>query len=337
MIAAPAGAAAATTATSGSSDGQRADDSATATTRVANIAEAIRCKWGLTPSVIGAPRGHAAIAPDLGVITVSMPLAADAASRSASIGQISPIPASARARLGHALVPVLEHLPECLEDLEPRAAGVATRRCVAPKIVLRRGTWEAPADASRCRNWLGLLIIDGLLTRKVEVDGLAAQELLGPGDLLRPWDDDGPAHALAAQTVWRVRERASVALLDERFAVAAAPWPSIGCCLLRAAVQRSQATSVLLAVARARRAEHRLMLLFWHLAERWGRVTAHGVHIPMRLTHSLLAELICLRRPTVSMALGELQADGRIARGEDGGWTLLGPGIAGGTPQEQAA
>jgi hypothetical protein len=181
------------------------------------------------------------------------------------------------------------------------------------------------------------LIVDGLLTRKVEVNGLCAQELLGPGDLLRPWDDEGSTHALATQTTWRVRDRASVALLDERFAAAAAPWPSIGCCLLRTAVQRSYANSVLLAVARSRRAEHRLMLLFWHLAERWGRVTAHGVHIPLRLTHAVLAELVCLRRPTVSMALGGLQAAGHIARSENGSWTLLTPRVGGGERQELAA
>jgi CRP/FNR family cyclic AMP-dependent transcriptional regulator len=264
------------------------------------------------------------------VTAVSIPVA-DPASRSAVVGQTSAIPTSSpHARRRHALVPVLECLPDCLEDLEPRAANAARRRCVAPKIVLRRGPWEAPTDPSRCRNWLGLLIVDGLLTRQVQIGGLCAQELLGPGDLLRPWDDEGSAQALAATTTWRVRDPASVALLDERFAVAAAPWPSIGCCLLRTAVQRSHATCVLLAVARARRAEHRLMLLFWHLADRWGRVTARGVDIPMRLTHSVLAELVCLRRPTVSMALGELEARGRIARSEGGGWTLLARGLPGG-------
>lgn len=253
------------------------------------------------------------------------------------LGQIPTIPMSGEARMRHALVPVLQHLPECLEDLDPHAASAAARRCVAPKVVLARGHWDAPTDPSRHRNWLGLLIVDGLLTRKVEINGLCAQELLGPGDLLRPWDDEGPTHTLAMETSWRARERTSVALLDERFAAAAASWPSIGCCLLRSAVQRSHATSVLLAVAGARRAEHRLMLLFWHIAERWGRVTARGVHIPMRLTHSVLAELVCLRRPTVSMALGELQAGGRIARGDDGSWTLLQTSVPGDGLREQAA
>lgn len=253
---------------------------------------------------------------------MSIPLA-DPLPRSTPIRSISQIPTSPDARLGHALVAVLQHLPECLEDLEPRAASVAVRRCVAPKVVLPRGAWEAPTDASRHRNWLGLLVIEGLLTRKVEVDGLCAQELLGPGDLLRPWDDEGSTSALATQTTWGVCDRASVALLDGRFAATAAPWPSIGCCLLGAAVRRGHARSELLAVARARRAERRLMLLFWHVAERWGRVTARGVHIPIRLTHSMLAELVCLRRPTVSVALGELQAAGRVARGTEGSWTLL--------------
>lgn len=229
---------------------------------------------------------------------------------------------SVQARRGGALVPVLSHLPECLEGLAPGAAGVAARRCVAPSVVLAPGGWEPPAD-QRCARWLGLLVLDGVLTRSVDVDGLRAQELLGPGDLLRPWDDEGPTQTIPATASWRVLERASVALLDERFAAAAAPWPSIGACLLRAAVQRSHAKSLLLAVARARRAEQRVVLLLWHLADRWGRMTAAGVHIPMRLTHAVLAELVCLRRPTVSMALGELQASGRVARRDDGSWMLL--------------
>jgi CRP/FNR family cyclic AMP-dependent transcriptional regulator len=79
------------------------------------------------------------------------------------------------------------------------------------------------------------------------------------------------------------------------------------------------------------------MLLFWHIAERWGRVNTDGVHIPMRLTHSVLAELVCLRRPTVSMALGELQAGGRVVRSEDGSWTLPPSSVPGGELLERAA
>ena len=234
----------------------------------------------------------------------------------------SAVPASG-GRLGHALVRVLDHLPDCLDHLPPAQAQVALRRCVAPKVVLPRGVWRPPADPAGCGDWLGLLVTDGLLTRTVQVDGLHATELLGPGDVLRPWDDDGSAHTVPALTSWRVAQRAGIAVLDERFAASAMRWPAIVSCLLSAAVHRSDARSVLLAVARARRADDRLMLLFWHLAERWGRMTPHGVRIPMALTHALLGDLVCLRRPTVSMALAELVADGRIERARDGTWTIV--------------
>jgi Crp-like helix-turn-helix domain len=48
------------------------------------------------------------------------------------------------------------------------------------------------------------------------------------------------------------------------------------------------------------------MALFWHLAERWGRVSGNGVLVPLALTHRILGQLVGARRPTVSTALREL-------------------------------
>ncbi len=225
-------------------------------------------------------------------------------------------------RADRSMVRVLEHLDECLEPFDAVTARRALQDCVAPRLVLEPGGWCPPADAQRCRDWLGLLVLDGLLTRAVEIDGNRAQELLGPGDVLRPWDDDGVWATIPSVSSWRVIEPSSVALLDDGFAARAARWPSISVCLVRAAVRRSHAKSAILALTRARRADVRLMLLFWHLADRWGRMGADGVHVPLRLTHALLAELACLRRPTVSVALSELRARGELLRLADGTWRL---------------
>jgi CRP/FNR family transcriptional regulator, cyclic AMP receptor protein len=73
-----------------------------------------------------------------------------------------------------------------------------------------------------------------------------------------------------------------------------------------------------------RHAPTRLLLTLWHLADRWGRVTPDGVVLRLPLTHQLLAQLTCLQRPTVSSALSQLAADGRLTRRTDGGWTLHG-------------
>jgi len=55
------------------------------------------------------------------------------------------------------------------------------------------------------------------------------------------------------------------------------------------------------------------MILFWHLADRWGRVTPDGVLVELELTHGLLSRLTSLRRPTVSATLKELRETGEPA------------------------
>ena len=64
-------------------------------------------------------------------------------------------------------------------------------------------------------------------------------------------------------------------------------------------------------------------MLLWDLAERWGRVRAGAVVLPLRLTHSLLAELVAARRPTVTTALAGLAHSG-LVRTTRGGWVLFG-------------
>lgn len=258
------------------------------------------------------------------------PAAAFAGSR--GNGRIAAVPKPDGARRGRPHVRVLEHLDGCLTGLSPAEAELASARCRAPKIVLSAGAWAPPRDLAEGRGWIGLLVLDGLLTRTVEVNGLRAQELLGPGDVLRPGEGGGGAGSLPAAVSWSVLERASVALLDEQFAAAAARWPSVVASLVAAAVHRGQMGTNLLAAVRARRAETRLLLLFWHFADRWGRVGPDGVVLPLRLTHGRLAELACLRRPTVSMALARLRDAGQLARRADGYWLLAGDSLSALTP-----
>jgi CRP/FNR family cyclic AMP-dependent transcriptional regulator len=67
--------------------------------------------------------------------------------------------------------------------------------------------------------------------------------------------------------------------------------------------------------------DRRLLTLFWHLAERWGRVGTDGVVVPLALTHRMLGLLVGARRPTVSSALRERD---ELVRGLDGSWLLRG-------------
>lgn len=166
-------------------------------------------------------------------------------------------------------------------------------------------------------------MLDGLVTRSICVLGRDCPELLGAGDLLRPWEA-AVAGSDEATSLWRVLQPATIAVLDARFAALLCRCPSIMIALLARGAQRSRGLAFQLAIAHMRQAEMRLLTLLWHLADRWGRMTPEGVALPLPLTNELLGQLVCLHRPTTSSALQRLVAAGEIARRAERGWTLLG-------------
>jgi CRP-like cAMP-binding protein len=50
------------------------------------------------------------------------------------------------------------------------------------------------------------------------------------------------------------------------------------------------------------------------LAHRWGSVTQHGAALQFRCTHSILAELVAATRPSVTLALQELESADMLSR-----------------------
>jgi hypothetical protein len=221
-------------------------------------------------------------------------------------------------------VRVADEDPGLLGSLQGELAEAARHQLLARTIWRDPGRWE-PLSAdlpSRFDGWLGMLVLDGLLVRQLDVDGLRCCELLGPGDLLRPWDEDDDAATLDTGAVWRVLEPTRLALLDAGFARRVSRWPTLTSELMQRTIRRSRSLSVLLALTQARRADVRLRTLFWHLADRWGRVTPEGVILPLRLTHSVIAQLTGLRRPSVSLSLGELERTGEIVRLSKSAWLI---------------
>jgi CRP/FNR family transcriptional regulator, cyclic AMP receptor protein len=209
--------------------------------------------------------------------------------------------------------------PDLAAGLEGDRLRGAQRALIARVVAIDDREWKPDEDAAR--GGIGLLILEGLLIRRVGRDGRFGAELLGPGDVLRPWQHDGEDAPLPFDTTFRVVERVLIAQLDLAFAARAAAYPEVVGALVGRAMQRSRSLAVNLAIAHQRRVEQRLLMLFWHLADRWGRVTPEGVRIPLRLTHQLLADLVVARRPAVSTALGVLDAQGRLSRTDDG-WLL---------------
>jgi CRP/FNR family transcriptional regulator, cyclic AMP receptor protein len=187
---------------------------------------------------------------------------------------------------------------------------------------LPRGRWEGQrTDLSS--GGIGLLVLHGLLIRRVGVGGGFGAELLGEGDLLRPWQGEGAQSTLAPTTGWRVLEPARIAVLDAHAAVRFARYPELTGRLVAKALERSRNLASGMAIVHHTRVEVRLHMLFWHLADRWGRVRSDGVLLPLRLTHAILADLVSARRPSVSTGLSELARQGLVERVGDG-WLLRG-------------
>jgi RNA polymerase sigma factor (sigma-70 family) len=118
-------------------------------------------------------------------------------------------------------------------------------------------------------------VISGLLTRNVTLLGRTSMDLVGAGDMLRPWDDGAEPPSIPSTVSWTVHERAWVAVLDRRFAERVAPWPEVAAALMSRSVRRAQWLGQHLAILENPRVDARLMLLFWHLADRWGTAMPH--------------------------------------------------------------
>ena len=92
-------------------------------------------------------------------------------------------------------------------------------------------------------------------------------------------------------------------MLDRRFAAEVSQYPEVTAALFDRLSERSLRLATTQAISQLTRVDRRLKALFWHLAERWGRVGGEGVVIPLALTHRILGQLVGARRPTVSTAL----------------------------------
>jgi len=193
------------------------------------------------------------------------------------------------------------------EELE-----VARRYAVADVIELPRGIHDPSRFAGD--GLLGLLVLDGLLIRQVAVADRRCGELVGPGSVLRPWDDSGQAAPLPSDVSWRVIREARLAQLDRRFLATIVHWPALIEAFVSRATERSHALAFNVAIHCLRHVHVRLLAMFWHLADRFGRVTPEGTHVPFPLSHSDLAELIGAQRPSVTVALKRLASAGLVQR-----------------------
>ena len=221
-------------------------------------------------------------------------------------------------------VSIVEADLDLADLLEPQQLERARREARANILRLWPGDWDAAASIEPERHHRGFLIVDGLLTRDVEVMGRRCVELLGHGDVMRPWSWDGEGSHVHAEIGWTVLERTCMAALDQQLVTRIAPWPQLGVELFNRGTRRAHALAVSLAISYHQRVDDRLLLTLWHLAERWGRVHPDGVVVPLPLSHQRLADLVGAHRPSVTTALGQLTQAGSVSRRESGDWVLHG-------------
>src|SRR4051794_20575682 len=220
-------------------------------------------------------------------------------------------------------VQLLEADPDLGTMLSDTRRAEAERELTVRTYQVPTGPWDVTRLSGTSGDHVGLLILDGVLSRELVVADHVSAELLGPGDVIRPWQTNR-ASLLPVEAVWSVLSPVTVAALDRHFAVELARYPEITSVLLDRLGEPSIRLATTQAISQLTRVDRRLRALFWHLAERWGRVSGQGVIVPLALTHRILGQLVGARRPTVSTALAELAEREELVRRPDGSWLLRG-------------
>src|SRR3954469_14321512 len=116
--------------------------------------------------------------------------------------------------------------------------------------------------------------------------------------------------------------------------------------LLGRTMTRARGVVAMMSISHMQRVEARLDACLWYLADRFGRVTAEGVVLPLPLTHMAPGPLgggeraagshglggVGGRGRWVPTALGERAERGRVRRLPDGAYLLVGEPPAGEPP-----
>jgi hypothetical protein len=208
-----------------------------------------------------------------------------------------------------------------LARLIPKSGSARNGQLWAVELSLDRGPWD-PGSEEPAEDHLGFLVLEGLIGRRCFVPERGRSlELLGRGDLMRPWQEDA---ASFSEVSWSVIEPASIAVLGDAVVTRAREMPEFLEALTERALRRSRRLAVSAAIANTVGVEERLLLLLWQLAELWGEKRPGGALLPFRLSHQTLADLVGARRPTVTLAVRALTERDLLERAESGEWILPG-------------
>ena len=223
------------------------------------------------------------------------------------------------------MVRLLDVDPDLGALLNDSRRDQAERELVVRTHRLPVGPWDVSRLAGATADHVGLLIIDGILSRELVVaDHVSAPSCSARAISCAPGSPRRAPGCCPSTPSGPCSRRLTVAVLDRRFAAEMTRYPEITASLFDRLSERSLRLATTQAISQLTRVDRRLKALFWHLAERWGRVSGDGVIVPLALTHRILGQLVGARRPTVSTALSELAEREELTRRPDGSWLLRG-------------
>src|SRR5215218_10113572 len=186
-------------------------------------------------------------------------------------------------------VDLLDADPDLGRLMSAEQAEQARRHMRVRRHVVDAGQWEGERLRDAGPEHVGLLLLEGLMTRELVLSDNVSAELLGAGDLVRPWQAAGPERLVPYDIRWTALERTVLAILDRRFAAALTHYPQVNAMLIDRLTERSQRLSLMQSISQLNGVDRRLLTLFWHLAERAGRVTPAGVAVHVNFPHRVLA------------------------------------------------
>jgi CRP-like cAMP-binding protein len=215
---------------------------------------------------------------------------------------------------------VLDLAPEFGAGIPTAQWRAARQACRGELVSVPSGRWE-PASTDRSRAGLGLLIASGMICREVGLRDRHLIELLGPGDVLQ-LPVQVPDGTLGTDPVLTAAVPTELLALGAPFIRAAGRWPGVLIGLHQRLEGQHARLRIQALITHLPLAEQRVLLMLWHMADRWGVVTRDGIVVQLPLSHDLLGDLTAARRPTTSLAIAKLQRTGELKRLPDRSWLL---------------
>lgn len=244
-----------------------------------------------------------------------LPRAGQAASRAGLTSRIGGTPNT---------VSLLEVDPDLGRGIESHDWEAARRVTRAELTRIDRHECVSAAGACETGNTVGLIVNDGMISREIALGEHVAFELLTPGDALLLAAAEPDDLDLGGRVTLTALIPAELIVLSNSFIQAAARWPSLLTNLHRRLEAQRQRLAIQGLAAHLPRAEDRLLLTLWILADCCGRVTPEGTVLPLSLSHEVLGRLAAARRPTITLALRTLESTQSVQRGPNG-YLTLGP------------